>query len=195
MEQVLGVRKIVLDLLDALPYGPLGRVRRARYFGEREPTGAFFQGDEIGEGAPDIGRHFGHAWRVIIVPGEFIWTCTVPRLRVVPLRNQGGSSLTFSSVQVNEEMGPEINVDLSEYMWYICIVPQLHLYVPKEVAAELKRRAKAKGKTVSGFLAELVQGEISDSWPEGFFTDVAGGWAGEPMTRPSDSELEERDEL
>ena len=58
-------------------------------------------------------------------------------------------------------MGPQTKLDLSEYMWYICIVPQLHLYVPKEVAVELKRRAKAKGKTVSGFLAELVQSEIS----------------------------------
>ena len=92
-------------------------------------------------------------------------------------------------------MGPQTKLDLSEYMWYICIVPQLHLYVPKEVAAELKRRAKAKGKTVSGFLAELVQSEISDTWPEGFFTDVVGGWAGEPLTRPDDLKLEERDEL
>jgi hypothetical protein len=74
-------------------------------------------------------------------------------------------------------------------------MPQLHLYVPKEVAAELKRRAKAKGKTVSGFLRELVQREISVAWPEGFFTEVVGGWAGEPLTRPGDLELEERDEL
>ena len=80
-------------------------------------------------------------------------------------------------------------------MCYSCIVPQLHLYVPKEVAAELKRRAKAKGKTVSGFLAELVQREISDAWPEGFFTDVLGGWAGGPLMRPGDLKLEERDEL
>ncbi len=37
--------------------------------------------------------------------------------------------------------------------------------------------------SVSSYLAELVQGEIADDWPAEFFTDVVGGWQGEPLTR------------
>lgn len=72
---------------------------------------------------------------------------------------------------------------------------QLHLYLSKEVEDEVKRRAKSKGLSVSGYLADLVQGQISDKWPNNFFADVVGGWVGEPLTRPSQLELEARDEF
>jgi hypothetical protein len=74
-------------------------------------------------------------------------------------------------------------------------MPQLHLYLSKEVAGEVKRRAKSKGLSVSSYLADLVQGQIIDKWPKNFFSDVVGSWAGEPLTRPSQLELETRDEL
>ncbi len=74
-------------------------------------------------------------------------------------------------------------------------MPQLHLYLSKEVSEEVKRRAKSKGVSVSGYLGDLVQGQITDKWPKNFFSDVVGGWVGEPLTRPSQMEFETRDEL
>ncbi len=74
-------------------------------------------------------------------------------------------------------------------------MPQLHLYVPQEVAREVKRRAEAKGRTVSAYLADLVKREVVDAWPQGFFEDVVGGWAGEPLRRAPQLAIESREPL
>jgi len=63
-------------------------------------------------------------------------------------------------------------------------MPQLHLYVSDEVAETAKARAKAAGKSLSSYLADLIVNEVAGEWPEGFFEDVAGGWKGEPLERP-----------
>ena len=74
-------------------------------------------------------------------------------------------------------------------------MPQLHFYVPKETAAVLRQKAEAKEVSLSKFIAEIVEREISeDAWPEGFFTEVAGSWQG-TVEEPEDFELEERDSL
>lgn len=39
-------------------------------------------------------------------------------------------------------------------MRYICLVPQLHLYVPDEVARQVRLRAEARGLSVSAYLLE-----------------------------------------
>jgi len=54
-------------------------------------------------------------------------------------------------------------------------MPQLHLYVPKEIAREIARRAQSRGLSVSRFLADLVRREVAGGWPEGYFDEVAGG--------------------
>jgi hypothetical protein len=69
---------------------------------------------------------------------------------------------------------------------------QLHLYLPEDVAAEVKSRAKSRGMTVSAFLAEIVRSQMKDQWPEDFFSNVVGGWAGE-LERPAQPPLEERE--
>ncbi len=74
-------------------------------------------------------------------------------------------------------------------------MPQLHLYLPEEIAKELKRRAKAERMSVSKYLAQLVQSQIAHDWPEEFFSKVVGGWAGEPLKRPDQFQPEVRDEL
>jgi hypothetical protein len=74
-------------------------------------------------------------------------------------------------------------------------MPQLHLYVPDEVADTAKARAKAAGKSLSSYLADLVVSEIAGDWPEGFFDEVAGGWKGEPLKRPKQGSVERRDWL
>ncbi len=74
-------------------------------------------------------------------------------------------------------------------------MPQLHLYVPDETAAQVAARAKARGISVSKLLAEMVHREIARGWPDGFFEEVVGGWLGEPLQRPPQLSFEERDQL
>ncbi len=74
-------------------------------------------------------------------------------------------------------------------------MPQLHLYVPEEIAATLRERARARGISLSKLLAEIVRREASVGWPAHFFDDVAGGWEGSPLERPDQGEFEERDGL
>ena len=74
-------------------------------------------------------------------------------------------------------------------------MPQLHLYVPDDVAETAKFKAKAAGKSLSSYLAELVVQEVAGDWPEGFFEEVAGGWKGERLDRPKQGRFERRDRL
>jgi len=68
--------------------------------------------------------------------------------------------------------------------WEGGLVPQLHVYVPDDVAEAAKSRAKAAGKSLSSYLADLVVNDVAGGWPEGFFEEVVGGWKGEPLQRP-----------
>ena len=74
-------------------------------------------------------------------------------------------------------------------------MPQLHLYVPDDLASEISRRAEARGLSVSRFLAEVVRREVVTGWPEGFFEEVLGGWKGEPLERAPQLEYEQRARL
>ncbi len=58
-------------------------------------------------------------------------------------------------------------------------MPQLHLYVPNDVAARLRERARANNMSLSKYLAEVVARETGTGWPEGFFDDVVGSWVGD----------------
>lgn len=74
-------------------------------------------------------------------------------------------------------------------------MPQLHLYVPEELASEITRRAQAQGVSVSRFLSELVRQEVATGWPEAFFEEVLGGWQGEPLERAPQPDYEDRQRL
>ncbi|MFV2073487.1 MAG: hypothetical protein ACC742_12650 [Thermoanaerobaculales bacterium] len=74
-------------------------------------------------------------------------------------------------------------------------MPQLHLYVSDEVAAEISRRAQASGISVSRYLAGLVRERTSSGWPVGWFERVPGGWQGEPLVRPPQGAFEVRESL
>jgi len=74
-------------------------------------------------------------------------------------------------------------------------LPQLHLYVPDDIASMVRQRARARRMTVSGYLAELVRREVAEGWPAGFFDDVVGGWSGKPLRRPPQGRWERRDRL
>ena len=71
-------------------------------------------------------------------------------------------------------------------------MPQLHFYVPKELAERIHQEAHAAKKSVSRYLAELVKREMAPHWPEGFFDEVVGGWQGDSLQRPPQGEFEQR---
>jgi hypothetical protein len=74
-------------------------------------------------------------------------------------------------------------------------MPQLHLYVPDAVAEAVKAHARARGQTLSGYLAKLVEEQVGGDWPTGFFDEVVGGWRGRPLRRARQGRLERRERL
>jgi hypothetical protein len=74
-------------------------------------------------------------------------------------------------------------------------MPQLHVYVPDKVAGLVRERARARGMTVSGYLAELVTREVASDWPGGYFDEVVGGWEGQALRRPEQGRFEKREKL
>lgn len=71
-------------------------------------------------------------------------------------------------------------------------MPQLHFYVPKELADRINKEAQSAQKSVSSYLAELVKREMAPTWPEGFFEEVVGGWRGDELHRPPQGAYEQR---
>lgn len=53
-------------------------------------------------------------------------------------------------------------------------MPQLHFYVPDEVAEQIKRRAAQAGQPISRYVAELVKRDADQGWPEGYFERISG---------------------
>ena len=74
-------------------------------------------------------------------------------------------------------------------------MPQLHFYVPSDIAERIRRQAQSADMSVSSYLANLVKSEVASEWPEGFFEGVVGTWTGETLHRPPQGEFEIRDTL
>jgi hypothetical protein len=74
-------------------------------------------------------------------------------------------------------------------------MPQLHFYVPDEMAKMLREQARAKGLPVSRYLATVVRRDLGEGWPKGYFNEVVGGWQGKPLRRPSRGKFEQRETL
>jgi len=74
-------------------------------------------------------------------------------------------------------------------------MPQLHCYVPDDIAEIIKERARARGLSVSQYLALLATADAEAGWPPGYFENVIGKWHGEPLVRPAQGEYETRDPL
>jgi len=53
-------------------------------------------------------------------------------------------------------------------------MPQLHCYVPENLAQQLQRQAGQVGLSTSAYLAELVKRDVSAGWPEGFESALFG---------------------
>lgn len=74
-------------------------------------------------------------------------------------------------------------------------MPQLHFYVPDQIADRIRQQAAAAGMSISQYLADVVKRELRPDWPAGFFKEVVGGWQGEPFVRPVQGEFDERNSL
>lgn len=74
-------------------------------------------------------------------------------------------------------------------------MPQLHLYVPDELAERIQHEAQAAHVSVSRYLSELVSRTVVLDWPDGFFDEVVGGWQGEMLTRSPQGVVERREPL
>ena len=74
-------------------------------------------------------------------------------------------------------------------------MPQLHLYVPYDLAEKIQQEAQAADMSVSRYLANLIKREVAADWPERFFEEVVGGWKGDPLQRPPQGEFEHREYL
>ena len=73
-------------------------------------------------------------------------------------------------------------------------MPRLHCYVAQDVAEVIRRRARARGLSVSQ-LAQLAEHDAAIGWPPGYFEHVIGGWKGEPLVRPLQGDYEKREPL
>lgn len=73
-------------------------------------------------------------------------------------------------------------------------MPQLHLYVPEDVAAALRVRAREQGTSVSKLLAEIVTRDARRAWPEGWLDRVVGAWP-DPWPAVDDPPPEDRPPL
>jgi hypothetical protein len=70
-------------------------------------------------------------------------------------------------------------------------MPQLHFSVDEPTARRVREDAKARGETVSSYLAGLLSERLPDRWPDGYLQQVVGCCAEEPLEEPEDLELRE----
>ncbi len=73
-------------------------------------------------------------------------------------------------------------------------MPQLHCYVPDEMALQLQRKAEQVHLSVSKYLAHLIQRDVEAQWPQGYF-ELFGSWEGEPLQRLEQGNYEVREAL
>ena len=73
-------------------------------------------------------------------------------------------------------------------------MPQITIYLPADIAAEVKKKAKALHKSLSAYLAELARREARPTrWPKRFL-DLYGGIK-ENLPEVEDLPLEKRENL
>jgi hypothetical protein len=71
-------------------------------------------------------------------------------------------------------------------------MPQLHFYVPDDVAEQIKARAARAKMPVSRYVAELVKRDVGQGWPEDYFARIAGDAEGAPLRHEASGPPEER---
>lgn len=73
-----------------------------------------------------------------------------------------------------------------EYMY----MPQLHFYLPKELAEQVKKNAKRQGKTASAYVAEIVKEKLEPKgWSPEFLEWLQNGPVVDESFRVPDDEV------
>ncbi len=72
------------------------------------------------------------------------------------------------------------------------ILPQLHFYVPDDVAEQIKARAAQARQPVSRYVADLVKRELSQGWPKDYFELISDSTAKATIKYESPGLPEER---
>lgn len=52
---------------------------------------------------------------------------------------------------------------------------QLAIYIEDRLSEKLEKAVKASGKSKSKWIADIIEKELNDQWPENFFK-LAGSW-------------------
>ncbi|HID44501.1 MAG TPA: hypothetical protein EYP34_01930 [Chromatiaceae bacterium] len=68
---------------------------------------------------------------------------------------------------------------------------QLHCYVPDNLAKRFQEKARKSNLPVSKYLALLIEKEVENQWPAGYF-DLFGSWRGERLERPDQGAFKQR---
>ncbi len=70
-------------------------------------------------------------------------------------------------------------------------MPQMHFSVDERSAKLLAKRAKARGMSLSRYLAEIARSQLRDEWPRGYLDSVVGSCRKTPLEEPEDLALDD----
>ena len=71
-------------------------------------------------------------------------------------------------------------------------MPQLHFYVPDDVAVRIKARAARAKLSISRYVADLVKRDVGQGWPEDYFQRISGAAEGAAIRYEPSGPPEER---
>ena len=71
-------------------------------------------------------------------------------------------------------------------------MPQLHFYVPDDVAEQIKARAAQAKLPISRYVADLVKRDVCQGWPEDYFERISGAAEGATIRYEPSGPPEER---
>jgi len=74
-------------------------------------------------------------------------------------------------------------------------MPQVHTYIPEDLAKRLQEDARASGISTSQMIAHLIRREYGSDWPKGYLERFFGTKTSEPLDRPEQGEYEVREEM
>jgi len=60
-------------------------------------------------------------------------------------------------------------------------MPQLHFYVPDDVAAQIKARAAQAKLSISRYVADLVKRDVSQCWQNDYLERISGAAQDTPI--------------
>ena len=73
-------------------------------------------------------------------------------------------------------------------------MPRIHFDLSDSLAGRLQEKAGQARLSVAKYVALLVEKDVQDRWPPGYF-EVFGGWQVAPLERPEQGEFEQRGRL